>query len=219
MSNFYLNGGEGVQEAWVQFSNLAGNVLSLTRFDTIIRDTIPPDPPTWNLAYTTPSPSVDNTPTWYWTPSEGSAAMYARRLNGVDLTNSTLAYYTGGGKFGFADNTNNYLEVAQQDAAGWWSGYSAPRYIYVTPCIPLNGATGETTKGYLKWRSQRYDLGYTLYMKRLKDLEYARVRLELPEYKLELYPATLYQWYVEVENKETGDYVLPDVGVFTFTTK
>jgi hypothetical protein len=221
LANFTLNSGEGVQEAWVQFSNLAGDVTSIARFDTVIRDTIPPNPPTWNLVWTTPSPSLDNTPTWYWTPSEAGAAMYGR-WDGTTYSESTLAYYTGGGKFGFADDTDHYLQVRQRDAAGWWSGYNNPLYIYVTPCFPLNGATGESTRGYLKWRSQKYDLGYTLYIKPQKAIYYDRIRLELPEYKLELYSATLYQWYVVVENKDTGNYVLPaagDTNPFTFTTK
>ena len=220
-ASFDLETGEGEKAAWIQFAD-AGSKFSLPRFDTIIRDTIPPDPPTWNLVYTTPSPSLDNTPTWYWTPSEGSAALYGRWLDGAAVADSTAAYYTGGGKFGFADDTDHYLQVRQRDAAGWWSVYNNPLYIYVTPCLPLKGATGVSTKGYLQWRYLKSDLGYTLYYKREKDLGYERVRLELPEYKLELYSATLYQWYVVVENKDTGNYVLPaagDTNPFTFTTK
>ena len=92
------------------------------------------------------------------------AAAYKRKLNGGSEVITAAIYYTGGGKYGFADDTDNYLEVAQQDAAGWWSAYSSAHHIYVTPCVPLNGETGVYPRVALEWRCQKGDYRYTLWM-------------------------------------------------------
>jgi hypothetical protein len=222
---FSLEAGEGEKWAWAQFSD--GSRISTARFDTIIRDTIAPLAPTWDNARTTPTPSVDNTPTWWWTPSEPSPAAYMRRLDGDPATETVISpyytYYTGGGKDGFTDGSTHYLQVAQQDAAGWWSAYSSAHSIYITPCIPLHLETGVSPRTVLQWRSQKGDLAYVVYLKAVKDSTWPKpIQTGRPYAEVSLKETTDYQWYIHVDSELFKEgYRLPplETDYYLFTTK
>jgi hypothetical protein len=207
---------DGSYSFLVRERDAAGNWSGNSTAFTSVTVNAPPIAPTVSSTALT----VDDTPTWTWTPGGFGNGMYQYQLDSTSgsWTATTNASYTSG----TLANGSHTLYVQERDAGGEWSA-SGSKAITIYTYLPYSGQTGvPTRRAAFQWRDTSLLVTYYFDIKDVEGNWVLGTRgISSPyEYSALLSPRTTYTWRIrKVPNMRGGTTTyLPSITGTTFTT-